>query len=261
MTLNPQSSTVRDERITGIEGGTVTIVKSHDPNSDDRSHVCWVSPDSFEGDVRAEILVPSHGTVTMPEEGDRVLVIHRRDDQPMILGERYEEFEDVPAYDPGERRDSHPASDAYVRYRTDDTLVLAAHDGNSDLKDTKPDLDVQSDDAIVINPSGQYKDVRLKDDGRLAVNLDGATSHIDLKDSDSAAVNWTGDDTDVRLKNDGRIVINYTNGKLFEIDPTTGEVTIDEGTNNPVTDVSTTTDSDGHVTSISLTKSLDVYVP
>jgi hypothetical protein len=177
MTLNPQSSTVRDERITGIEGGTVTIVKSHDPNSDDRSHVCWVSPDSFEGDVRAEILVPSHGTVTMPEEGDRVLVIHRRDDQPMILGERYEEFEDVPAYEPGERIVGHPASDSHVHFREDGSILVSGHNGNT-----------------------------------------------------------------IELQTDGTIVLN-------------------DGTNNPVTDVSTTTDGDGHVTSISLTKSSNVYVP
>jgi hypothetical protein len=177
MSLNPQSRRDgTDERTEGIEGGTVTTVEPHD-TGDERSHECWVKPDSFEGDVRAEILSPAHGSVTIPEEGERVLVIHRRDDDPMIIGSRYEEDETIPAYDPGERIVSHAASDSHVYFRVDGSILVSGHNGNT-----------------------------------------------------------------IELKADGSIVLNG-------------------GTNNPVTDVSTTTDSDGHVTSISLTKSSDIYIP
>jgi hypothetical protein len=177
MSLNPQSrSDDAGGGIKYIEGGHVTTVESH-TDGDGRGHVCWVKPDSFEGDVQTEILAPAHGSVTIPEEGERVLVIHRRDGEPMIIGSRYEEGETIPAYDPGERIVSHAASDSHVYFRVDGSILVSGHNGNT-----------------------------------------------------------------IELKADGTIVLNG-------------------GTNNPVTDVSTTTDNDGHVTSISLTKSSDIYIP
>jgi hypothetical protein len=174
---NDDNSGWRETEIIGLEGGVVTTVESHDPDNDNRGHVCWVSPDTYDGDELMEIGVSHHGSLVVPNEGQRVLFTRRNDTLPTVVATRYEEGEEVPAYEPGERRVSHPASDSYVHFYTDGSIEVYGHNGNT-----------------------------------------------------------------IELKIDGSIVLNG-------------------GTNSLVTDVSTTTDSDGHVTSISLTKSSDIYVP
>jgi len=67
-------------------------------------------------------------------------------------------------------------------------------------------------------------------------------------------------DSHIRLATDGSITIKGDAGNIVEL-ASDGSVTINGGSKNPVTDVSTSTDADGHVTSISLTRSSNVYLP
>jgi len=67
-------------------------------------------------------------------------------------------------------------------------------------------------------------------------------------------------DSHIRLSKDGTVTIKGDGGNTIEL-ASDGSVTINGGSNNPVTDVSTSTDGDGHVTSISLTRSSNVYLP
>jgi len=64
----------------------------------------------------------------------------------------------------------------------------------------------------------------------------------------------------IELQGDGAVHIENDNGTTVDIQPD-GDVVIDGGTNNPVTNVTTTTDSDGHVTDIQLIRSNNVFVP
>lgn len=66
-------------------------------------------------------------------------------------------------------------------------------------------------------------------------------------------------DAEVRFKEDGSIFVHGEDA-FVELQ-SNGDVVINQGTTRPVTDVSTTTDADGHVTSISLTRSDTVYIP
>jgi len=67
-------------------------------------------------------------------------------------------------------------------------------------------------------------------------------------------------DSNIELRPDGTVYIENDGGTSVELQPS-GDVVIDGGTNNPVTDVQTQTDADGHVIDISLTRSQNVYVP
>ena len=64
----------------------------------------------------------------------------------------------------------------------------------------------------------------------------------------------------IRLAKDGSITVKGDGGNTIEL-ASDGSVTINGGSKNPVTNVTTSTDGDGHVTSITLEKSSDVYVP
>lgn len=64
----------------------------------------------------------------------------------------------------------------------------------------------------------------------------------------------------IELQPDGTVHIENDAGTTFELQPD-GDVVIDGGTNNPVTDVTTSEDADGHVTSVSTTVSPNIYVP
>lgn len=264
--MNPHEDDERDSwrypDIERIEGGVVTTVNEH-VKGDDVAHEVWVKPDSYEGDLTTEMVVGATGDVLMPEEGQRVLLAHRTDAKPIILAARYQEGkenDDVPPFKEGERRIGHPTTDAHVRYRVDDTLVVASHHGNSDLKDDKPDLDVKDDDSLILNWHDQYHDIRLKDDGRMAINADDASSHLTLANDDSVGINWTDDDVDIRLKNNGNVIVNGANGTTLKLE-SDGTVTINEGNTQPMMDISFGTDSDGHYISHTITRADNVYLP
>jgi len=66
--------------------------------------------------------------------------------------------------------------------------------------------------------------------------------------------------SNIELRPDGTVHIENDAGTTIELQPN-GDVVIDGGMNNPVTSVSTSEDADGHVTSVSTTKSSNIYVP
>jgi len=67
-------------------------------------------------------------------------------------------------------------------------------------------------------------------------------------------------DSHIELQPDGTVYIENDSGTTLEMQPD-GAVVINSGTNNPVTDVNVSTDDDGHVTSVSTTKSSNIYIP
>lgn len=66
-------------------------------------------------------------------------------------------------------------------------------------------------------------------------------------------------DSEIYFQEDGTILIESDGGATIEL-RADGTVVINNGSNGVITDVSTTTDSDGHVTSISLTRNNDILV-
>jgi hypothetical protein len=159
------------------EGAVVTSSPTH-TTGDGVTHAVRVSPDTYNGSMEAEIPVTARGDTLIPEEGQRVFVVYRKNTEPLVVAQRYEEDGvEPPSFEPGERRIGHPASDSHVLLQPDGTI-----------------------------------------------RIDGA------------------------------------NGNTVEL-AANGDVIINSGSNNPITDVSTTTDADGHVTSVSTTTSDSIYLP
>jgi len=168
--------TRRTESIVGFDEATVITADTH-TSSDEVGHEVTVEPDLIDGSEIAEVLFAQTGDITIPEEGDRVLIGYRIDAKPVVLGSRYPRDATIPEYEPGERRIGHPASDSYIMFHADGSVTI-------------------------------------EDDSGTTVTLDA-----------------------------------------------NGDVTVNGGSTQPVTDVSTSTDGDGHVTSISLTRADGVFVP
>lgn len=64
-----------------------------------------------------------------------------------------------------------------------------------------------------------------------------------------------------RIDPDGVITIEADDGTTFTVDPSDGTVRVNGGSTGVVTDVTTTTDTDGHVTSVDVVRSNYLYVP
>jgi hypothetical protein len=64
----------------------------------------------------------------------------------------------------------------------------------------------------------------------------------------------------IRLAEDGSITIKGDGGNTVEL-ASDGSVTVNEGSKNPITEITTTSDSDGHITSITLTRSPNIFIP
>lgn len=145
MTLNPQSTdsdTDSQSDIIGLEGGIVTIAKTH--NGDDGvGHHVEVNPDTIDSAITAEVKADQIGDVAIPTEGDRVIIGYRITGRPIILGSRYSISDTVPNYEPGERVIGHPLSDAHIRLTSDGTVRMTDDHGNT--------IETKSDGSVVIN--------------------------------------------------------------------------------------------------------------
>jgi hypothetical protein len=67
-------------------------------------------------------------------------------------------------------------------------------------------------------------------------------------------------DSQIYFQSDGSIRLENDTGATVTLQAD-GTVSINGGTNSPVTDVTTTTDADGHVTDVSVTRSTDILLP
>lgn len=115
----------------------------------------------------------------------------------------------------------------------------------------------EAGERIVGHPTTASR-VHLENDGTLTVHADSG-SQVTIDPEGRVLVDGTNGNS-VDLKTDGSVAVTGTAGNTVEL-PTSGDVVLNGGTTKPVTDVTTTTDSDGHVTSISLVRSDTVLVP
>lgn len=177
MGLNPHAAagTGNTEQMDIFVGEVVSTPAKSGP--DGRNHTVTVSPEHTDGEVAAIVGESVSGDVSLPIEGTRVLCVVGYGGTVHLLGRLYDADESVPSLPVGERRVSHPLSDANVTFRGDGSVVMETDDGTS---------------------------VELTDDG---------------------------------------------------------DVVIDGGGTRPVMDIGTTTDGDGHVTSIDITRADGVYLP
>lgn len=78
--------------------------------------------------------------------------------------------------------------------------------------------------------------------------------------TDTGVVITDEDDQTIELTATG-ILIDDNQGNTIEVDTSDGSIRVNGGTKGVIKDISTTEDADGHVTSISITRSDDLKVP
>jgi len=88
-------------------------------------------------------MVPQKGDVTIPDEGDDILVGARPDERLVMLGSRYTLEDSIPEYKPGERRIGHPITDSHIELQTDGTVHIE--------NDTGTTVELQPDGSVVID--------------------------------------------------------------------------------------------------------------
>lgn len=127
---------------TVLEEATVFTVPTH-TSSDDVGHIIEIVSDTIDEPQPAEVVASQSGDVCLPSEGDTVIVGHRLNGRPQVLGTQYEDANNIPAFEEGERVIGHPASSTHVRFRTDGSVLVDGANGNS--------IELQADGDIVIN--------------------------------------------------------------------------------------------------------------
>lgn len=101
-----------------LKGGVVTNA----PVDVQDGHGVEVRPDGMERSVACVVAVGADGDVYVPPSGSDVVIGFRRRNAPVIVASEYTTDEQLPSTSPGERRLSHPLSDAEVYF--DDSGVL-----------------------------------------------------------------------------------------------------------------------------------------
>ena len=128
--MNPHNQRQRTtqqtpEALAGLEPMHVTRAKGH-TSGDTVGHHIEVTPDLYQSThVTAEVLVTQRGDTYIPEEGERVFATRRTNGQPVVVGSRYGQEDDIPEFKPGERRIGHPPSDSHIRLKPDGTVRVA----------------------------------------------------------------------------------------------------------------------------------------
>jgi hypothetical protein len=126
--MNPQDNTAttvpNSTEIGTLELMRVTTANAHQTPTDQIEHHVQVQRSLFEEPQTAVVMPTQIGDIYVPQEGDLVIVGHRTDGPPVILGSYYSADYSLPLYKPGERRIGHPASDSYIRLKQNGTIQI-----------------------------------------------------------------------------------------------------------------------------------------
>lgn len=208
-----------------FEEATVISAPSHN-SGDGVKHAVTIKPAGKDVQFPAEVPVDAKGDVHIPEEGTDVLIGYRKASLPVVLSARYNVDDTIPAYEAGERRVGHSLSNA--------NLFLDA-----------------SGNVVVENDNGT--NVTLS--GTSATIGDGAGTTVTIENGNIKLTNSDGSSVNVQ---NGDITLDDNNGTTVTL--SAGTLTLNGGTQGAITDVTTTKDVDGHVTSISLIRNNNILI-
>lgn len=138
--------------------------------------------------------------------------------------------------------------------------IMVVPDGHDSPRSAEVPVDQHGD--VSLPQEGDPVYVGYKRNGRTIVlgTRYGEDDSIPAFEEGERVIGHPLSDSHVRFAADGTLHVEGDDGNTIELRPD-GTIVVNDGSNNPVTDIETSTDSDGHVTSISVTKSDDVYVP
>jgi len=126
---NPQKASrrhaVEASDVIRLKGGVVTNA----PSDADDAHAVQVRPDGMDRTVGCLVGVPTQGDVSVPTEGTDVVFAFRKRNPPIIVAVEYTTEASLTSTLPGERRLSHPLSDAEVYFDDSGVLHVSADDG------------------------------------------------------------------------------------------------------------------------------------
>lgn len=229
-----------------IQMGVVDAVEPHDGGTG--VHAVKIIPEMYtpgEENEKLEVEIPVSllGDVTIPEIGDRIIYAYRENGRAIGLAYRYSETDEIPEYKEGERVIGHPVSDSYIRFNEDGTLSIE-DDGNTKITlDTTNNVIVKDTITVVDNDGNEITfDANGTADATGTLTIDGANS------------------SEIVLDESGTITVTGDSGNSVALDGS-GNVVLNGGSSHPITDISTSTDDNGNVTSISTTTSDSIFVP
>lgn len=108
-----------------LKGGVVTNV----PDDVQDGHGVEVRPDGMDRPVTCVVSVTADGDVYIPPSGSNVVIGFRRRNAPVVVASEYVADTSIESTAPGERRVSHPLSDAEVYFDENGVLHVEADDG------------------------------------------------------------------------------------------------------------------------------------
>jgi len=134
---------------------------------------------------------------------------------------------------------------------------------NDDIQEPEPaEVVVPQNGDVCLPTEGDTVMVGYRRNGRPLVVGTQYTDSTDIPpfEEGERVIGHPTSDSTIRFTTDGTIRLTHDAGTTVEL-TNDGSVVIDNGNTQPVTDVATTTDSDGHVTGVSLTRADGVYLP
>jgi len=121
MTLNPQAAP-DGQHIVAVDKAEVISADASGPSGTE--HAIVVSPEHTAQNKPALVMENAGGDVTLPTEGEDVLIGQTDSGTFYVLGRTYQPDDTVPTLAPGERRIGHPLSDSAVTLHKDGTVTI-----------------------------------------------------------------------------------------------------------------------------------------
>lgn len=255
MTSNNPHTTIdesvdRSERRLRLGYGYIDSSEPHEAG-DDNKHLVRIQPRGKNVSIPAQMGVMASGDVHIPTETEPdipVLYGIRGDGTYVILSLLYSAENDVPAYEPGERILGHALTDANIYFDVDGNIIVSG-DGDSNVQ-------IKADGSIVAEgASGET--VTVQGDGTISVDSDG-NSTVEVNSDGSITITGSTGAT-VTVQTSGTIDIESDGGATVSIQ-SDGDVVINGGSKGVIYDINTTTDADGHVTSVDPQRRSDILI-
>lgn len=169
MPQNRQSASVGLDIGTDVEPAIVTNVPE---KQDGPVHAVETRPTTSAEPLSAILLPSGHNSGTVPEVGDRVLVLNVADGVPLVLSALQDEGrpEDAATLRAGERQIGHTASDAHITLTPGGSVEITANNGAT--------IEVQTDGTISIN--GGSDPVVTDVSASTTTDADGHVTDVDV---------------------------------------------------------------------------------
>jgi len=170
-----------------------------------------------------------------------------------------------------QQRSREDSKQATSRAYTERGTVISTDDGNAHAVTVRPESTGADEPALVsVTTRGDANQPTVGDrvlcvrrtDGKLVVvaTLYAESDTVPAYAPGERIIGHPLTDAEIHLRPTGTVTVAADDGTTVDV-ASDGTVTIDGGSTGVIRDITTTKDSDGHVTSISLDRSSTVFIP